>query len=124
MPLLVEHNPDGSSAKQLEQKLLDFEAELDSTMATLRKNLMIIRLLGLMSEDDQLQDSLMRNSEQLLDFILLTLKRGASVVARKAKKPDIGAEKDAPDEEEYEPQMLEIQSLTMALTLLNLKVIL
>ena len=76
-PLLVEQ---ASSGLDLEQKLLAFEQELDSTMATLRKNLMIIRLLGLMSEDDQLQESLMKNSEQLLDFILLTLKRGAAAV--------------------------------------------
>ena len=96
MPLFVpapgQDSSPSSSAKELEQKLLDFETELDQTMATLRRNLMIIRLLGLMSEDDQLQESLMKNSEQLLDFILLTLKRGAAAVNKSSSDKSVSIE--------------------------------
>ena len=44
VPLLA---PQGSEdAQRMERKLLAFEKELDATMAKLRMNLMIIRLLG------------------------------------------------------------------------------
>lgn len=69
----------------MERKLLEFESELDATMLRLRKNLMVIRLLGLMSEDEELQDQLMKDSSRLLDFICITLNRGAAIaVARDA----------------------------------------
>ena len=63
------------SASEMERKLLEFESELEATMQRLRKNLMVIRLLGLMSEDEELQDQLMKDSKRLLDFICITLNR-------------------------------------------------
>ena len=39
----------------LEQKLLDLNAHLDRTMQKMRTSLMVVRLLGLLSEDDKLQ---------------------------------------------------------------------
>jgi hypothetical protein len=41
------------------------EQQLDETMAKMRRNLMVIRLLGLLSEDNGLQDSLMAESDRL-----------------------------------------------------------
>jgi hypothetical protein len=41
------------------------EHQLDETMAKMRRNLMVIRLLGLLSEDNGLQDSLMAESDRL-----------------------------------------------------------
>ncbi len=51
--------------KDLEQQLRDMEQQLDETMAKMRRNLMVIRLLGLLSEDNGLQDSLMAESDRL-----------------------------------------------------------
>ena len=69
--------PLARTASEMERKLLEFECELDATMQRLRKNLMVIRLLGLMSEDEELQDQLMKDSKRLLDFICITLNRDA-----------------------------------------------
>ena len=51
----AEAAPLARTASEMERKLLEFECELDATMLRLRKNLMVIRLLGLMSEDEELQ---------------------------------------------------------------------
>lgn len=65
------------SGTAMEQKLLDFSDELDQTMLNLRRQLMVIRLLGLLSEDEKLQEQLAKDSGQLLDFVGLTLQRAA-----------------------------------------------
>jgi hypothetical protein len=46
------------------------EHQLDETMAKMRRNLMVIRLLGLLSEDNGLQDSLMAESDRLVIRLL------------------------------------------------------
>lgn len=121
VPLMA---PSGSEeSRRLEAKLLAFERDLDATMSKLRRNLMVIRLLGLMSEDDKLQEGLMKDSEQLLDFICLTLQRGAVACGKRVERRERRKEEGKEGEGEEEgSQMLEIQSLTMALGLLNVKV--
>ncbi|TRY61857.1 hypothetical protein TCAL_11238 [Tigriopus californicus] len=100
------------NSNSLEEKLLSFERDLDQTMLKLRKNLMIVRLLGLLSEDDKIQQNLMKDSEQLLEFVCLTIERCALSCANESED----------DEEEDGSQILEAQSLMMALTLLSVKV--
>ena len=48
----------------LEKQLRDMERQLDQTMAKMRRSLMVIRLLGLLSEDTSLQDSLLAESDR------------------------------------------------------------
>ncbi len=72
----------------MERRLLDFGRELDETMARLRKNLMVIRLLGLLSEDDAMQETLMKDSAQLLDFVCITVSRGAALCRHRRKRRD------------------------------------
>ena len=40
------------------------ERQLDQTMTKMRRSLMVIRLLGLLSEDTSLQDSLLAESDR------------------------------------------------------------
>ena len=120
--------PLARTSSEMERKLLEFESELDATMLRLRKNLMVIRLLGLMSEDEELQDQLMKDSSRLLDFICITLNRGAAIaVARKERRDTRRSckseqELDEDEDEDYGSVMLETQSLNTALTLLAFKV--
>ena len=41
---------------------------------------MIVRLLGLMSEDEKLQNEIINDSERLFDFVGLTVKRAAASI--------------------------------------------
>ena len=52
------------TSQDLEKQLRAMELQLDETMAKMRRNLMVIRLLGLLSEDTGLQDSLMTESDR------------------------------------------------------------
>jgi hypothetical protein len=54
----------GAHAQDLEKQLRAMERQLDETMAKMRRNLMVIRLLGLLSEDASLQDSLLAESDR------------------------------------------------------------
>ncbi len=72
----------------VEKKLLQLDQDLEDTMRTLKRNLMVIRLLGLMSEDDKLQEALMKDSEQLIQFVGLTLERGALACQRRKQNQD------------------------------------
>ena len=47
--------------------LLDLELELEESMCKIRKRMMVIRLIGLMSEDDILKDSLLNNSGKMIE---------------------------------------------------------
>ena len=58
-----------------EEQLLQLERDLDLTMYNLRRKLMVIRLLGLMSEDEKLQEEVMKNSTRLVKFLSLTFQR-------------------------------------------------
>ena len=89
---------------------------------------MVIRLLGLMSEDEELQDQLMKDSSRLLDFICITLTRGAAIAAARKERRDSRKsckseqELDEDEDVDYGSVMLETQSLNTALTLLAFKV--
>merc|ERR550519_573529 len=73
----------------------------------MRRNLMVIRLLGLFSEDQELQDDLLKQSDRMISFIGATLQRGAMTVS-------------SGEEEEEVTGLVAIQSLNMALSILSL----
>ena len=52
------------------QSLLDMESELEDAMCKIRKRMMVIRMIGLMSEDDALKDSLLQNSGKMIEVCL------------------------------------------------------
>ena len=111
-------------------QLLQLERDLDDTMLHMRRRLMVIRLLGLMGEDEKLQEELMKNSERLISFLSLTLERCA-ILARMRHEKKMKAEasgtqndnnKENDDEEEeddFAGGVMEMQSLQMALSLLK-----
>ena len=88
-----------------EEKLLKLESDMEVTMTRLRKNLMVIRLLGLMSEDSNLQDNLSKNSSRLISFVSMTIERAAILTKKRDKNTEIN--------------FMEVQSLNMALTILS-----
>ena len=51
------------------------ESELEETMRKVRKRMMVTRLISLLSEDEKLQEAMMRDSEQKLEFLLSTVHR-------------------------------------------------
>ena len=69
---------------------------------------MVIRLLGLLSEDEKLRSSLMRYPDKLIEFLSLTLHRGALLCTARLENPD-----------KFECSSLEVQSLTTALSLMS-----
>ena len=91
-----------------EEKLLQLEQDLDRTMMTLRRKLMVIKMLELLSEDKDLQEQVMKNSMRLIQFLLLTFQRCAKLCQSR-----VGQDQD------YRSGMAEQQSLLTALTLLN-----
>ena len=71
-------NEDGEpTVSATEKKLLALNDELDETMLRLRRTLMVIRLLGLLSEGEKLKDRLLRDKESLAEFVATTLSTGA-----------------------------------------------
>lgn len=100
-----------------EEQLLQLERDLDLTMLNLRRRLMVVRLLGLMTEEDELQAELMKNSERLIAFLTLTFQRCASTCKVRKEKEKVA--KNPEDEETYMGGgMAEKQSLQTALSLL------
>ena len=67
----------GSSVSDSAQ-LLHIETKVDQAVAQIEKQLTIVRLISLFSEDEKLQDALMENPEQKIRFLLSTLHRGNS----------------------------------------------
>jgi len=106
----------------LEQKLLDLNAHLDRTMQKMRTSLMVVRLLGLLSEDDKLQEDVMDESEKLIKFVGATLRRGAIMCGEGGKKK----KKVNDDDDDDDPcvdgggsgSVMAVQSLNMALSIL------
>ena len=56
--------PEPEPGVDLETQLRDLETRLDSAMHRMRRNLMVIRLLGLLSEDQGLQDDLLKETSR------------------------------------------------------------
>ena len=59
--------PEDSKCMQTLQNLLEMESELDESMRRIRKRMMVIRLIGLMSEDEALKESLLQNSGKMIE---------------------------------------------------------
>lgn len=89
-------------AGDVEQQLLDLEKHLDSTMHKMRRNLMVIRLLGLLSEDNNFQENLLKQSNKMITFVTSSIKRAAIGVAA-----DVAS------------SVMAVQSLNMALSILS-----
>ena len=56
--------------------LLDLESEMDEAVKKIQRQLMTVRLISLLSEDEKLQEALMENPTQKLQFLMSTLQRG------------------------------------------------
>merc|ERR1712150_368109 len=122
----------GESTKEKQalqlQSLLDMESELEDAMCKIRKRMMVIRMIGLMSEDDALKDSLLQNSGKMIEFLNCTLHRAANVCKkrqarrthRKNNSAEMDVDEDAPSKEDSNDVTEdEIQSLTTTLGLLR-----
>jgi hypothetical protein len=62
-----EMEPEDLKYMQTLQNLLEMESELDESMRRVRRRMMVIRLIGLMSEDEVLKDSLLNNSGKMIE---------------------------------------------------------
>jgi len=102
-PDLPPLEPGGDIAAQL----IEMENTMDNMMHRMRRNLMVIRLLGLYSEDKTLQDNLMNESPRMIKFIGATIQRAARAI--KSEKPV-----------EEATCVMATQSLNMSLTILSL----
>lgn len=58
--------PETGDMQGMEEQLVALEATLDTSMRRMRKNLMVIRLLGLLSEDAELQENLLKESDRYI----------------------------------------------------------
>ena len=56
-----------STEEQTIQSLLEMESELEDSMRKVRKRMMVIRMIGLMSEDEGLRQSLLQNSGKMIE---------------------------------------------------------
>jgi len=94
--------PEAEPGQDIEQQLLNLEKHLDGTMHRMRKNLMVIRLLGLLSEDKSFQDNLLKESDKMIQFVTASVRRAA-----------LGVKKGV------ESSTIAVQSLNMALSILT-----
>ena len=86
----------------VEEQLLELERQLDGSMHRMRRNLMVIRLLGLLSEENNFQESLLQESDKLIRFVSASIRR-AAVGVRAGTTSSVMA----------------VQSLNMALSILS-----
>jgi len=90
LTVMVEDSKDGMDLELpsagdgigLEKQILDLEDHLDGVMHKMRKNLMILRLLSLLSEDKTVEENLMKQSDKMIQFVSVTIKRAAGSVRR------------------------------------------
>jgi len=94
--------PEPVPGGDIEKQLLDLEQHLDNSMHKMRKNLMVIRLLGLLSEDKTFQENLLKESEKMIQFVTSSIKRAAAGVRNGVESSTLG-----------------VQSLNMALSILS-----
>merc|ERR1711936_1354469 len=92
--------PEGTG--DVEEQLLALERQLDSTMHKTRRNLMVIRLLGLLSEENNFQENLLSESDKMIKFVSTSIKRAARGVAAGV-----------------ESSVMAVQSLNMVLSILS-----
>jgi len=94
--------PELPEGGDVEEQLLALERQLDSTMHRMRRNLMVIRLLGLLSEENNFQENLLSESDKMIKFVSSSIKRAACGVAAGV-----------------ESSVMAVQSLNMALSILS-----
>ena len=94
--------PEAVVGGDIEKQLHDLEDHLDNTMHRMRRNLMIIRLLSLLSEDGSFQENLAKDSGKMVRFISSSVSRAAQAVRQ-----------------EKECSTIANQSLNMALSILT-----
>lgn len=88
LTLMVEENKDGLEVELPEvgdgddvaKQILDLEDHLDGVMHRMRKNLMILRMLSLLSEDKSIEENLMKESDKMVHFVSVSIKRAAKSV--------------------------------------------
>ena len=87
LTVMVEDNKDGFDVKlpspgegDVERQILDLEDHLDGVMHRMRKNLMILRLLSLLSEDKSIEENLLAESDKMIQFVSVTVRRAAASV--------------------------------------------
>jgi len=94
--------PEPVPGEDMEKQLLDLEKHLDNSMHKMRRNLMVIRLLGLLSEDKSFQENLLKESEKMIQFVTSSIRRAAAGVRNGIESSTLG-----------------VQSLNMALSILT-----
>lgn len=87
LTVMVEDNKDGFDVElpspgdgDVEKQIHDLEDHLDAVMHRMRKNLMILRLLSLLSEDKSIEKNLLAESEKMIQFVSVTVRRAAASV--------------------------------------------
>ena len=60
-----------STEEETIQSLLEMETELEDSMRKVRKRMMVIRMIGLMSEDEGLRESLLQNSGKMIEVKII-----------------------------------------------------
>jgi len=94
--------PEIKPGENLEQQVLDLESLLDASMHKMRRNLMVIRMLGLLSEDKSFQDDILKESDKMIRFVSASIKRASVEVLSGVKTSPMA-----------------IQSLNMSLSILS-----
>ena len=72
--------PQAGEGDDVVKQILDLEDHLDAVMHRMRKNLMILRMLSLLSEDKSIEENLMKESDKMVQFVSVTIKRAAKSV--------------------------------------------
>ena len=88
LTVMVEDNKEGfdvelpkpGEGEDVEKQIHDLEDHLDAVMHRMRKNLMILRLLSLLSEDKSIEQNLLKESDKMIQFVSVTVKRAAKSV--------------------------------------------
>ena len=87
LTVMVEDNKDGFDVElpspgdgDVEKQIHDLENHLDAVMHRMRKNLMILRLLSLLSEDKSIEKNLLAESDKMIQFVSVTVRRAAASV--------------------------------------------
>jgi len=108
----------GSSVSDSAQ-LLHIETKVEQAVAKIEKQLTIVRLISLFSEDEKLQDALMENPEQKIRFLLSTLHRVAVTCRERLEAKSSMSGLSLEEGTNYGGDPAELQSLTMAVSLLK-----
>merc|ERR1719270_1496875 len=90
LTMMVEDNKDGfdvelptaAAGEDVEKQILDLEDHLDTIMHRMRKNLMILRMLSLLSEDKSIEENLFKESDKMIQFVSVSIKRAAANVRK------------------------------------------